>query len=316
MTSGICCAGNDRVHNWLVTMLTSVRRHSGDVPITLIPFDDNLARTRRLCRRMDVEILPTVAFAELDAFSRTLLPDAPIGLMRRFSSFWGPYEHFIYLDADVVAVQSVRPLLGAVERYSPHVLYLDANLDEVYKPGPLRAKMVTEHNARGINAGVFGGTRGVLSLDVVQGFFDEYATVAGDTIPLADQTYLNYVLDRLGVACLAFTDVLDVSGGWAGHRYHTEDGALIASRLAPSQTRAAPVALLHWAGFALTPAMPHFRLWLSYRGGRGARALHAARIGAPLVYDRLTGRVRARLKPRARLARISALLARRTSAGE
>jgi hypothetical protein len=267
----------------------------------LLPFDANLARTRPLCRRLGVDLLPAEQFTDVDRLSRHLWPEGTVGLLRRLGVFWGPYEHFIYLDADVLAVQPVEPLLAAVQAHEQHVLYLDGNLDEVYKPGPLRAEMVTTHAARGMNAGVFGGARGVLTIGGAQRIAADFTANMDQMIPLADQTFLNYLLDRSDVRCLAFADVLDVCGGWAGHGYHRHGHQWVQTPLSPTQTPAGRLVLLHWAGLRLTPRMPYYRLWLTCRVPHGRRSLFTIRLGAPLLLDRIIGPLRARLRLRTRL---------------
>jgi len=289
---GIYCLGNDAVYDWLAALFVSLRRHSPHVAVTLIPFDERLAKTRVLCAEHGVDVLPSDGLASLDTVSREIWPNLPVGYLRKLAVFWGPYEHFLFLDADVVVIKPVEHLLEAARTRAREVLYVDGDLDMVYRPGSLRAQMVVEHGARGINTGTFGGSRGLVSLGAVRRAATLAAGVREHFIDIYEMGFVNFVLDVTDVPCLSFNDTIgDVWPAWVGYAYRSfPDGR--------RWLRIQPPVMMHWAGFPLTSRIPYYRLWLNYRmPGRPLAAVTLTlRIDAAHLARRLLKRTRLKLR--------------------
>jgi hypothetical protein len=258
MAVGVYCLGNDRVHDWLVSLFASLRLCSPKLPVTLIPFDGNLARTRSLCAQYSIAVAEP-EFDELDGLSRRLWPDLPVGFLRKLAAFWGVYESFMYLDADTLILEPLETLLMAASANARRVLYLEGNLNEVYRPGWLRADFVADRSARRVNTGVFAGSHGLVSFADADHAASGFVEQRDHMTDVYEMSFVNYLLDTLGVRCVAFSDLVpNVGAGWAGLRLRRRDGHWTQAQQA-TQTPTGRIVVIHWAGFPLTPWMPYYR---------------------------------------------------------
>ena len=119
---GICTLANDYVYDQLVALLNSIEVNQGkDTPVCVFPYDDNLERVRaEVARRPNVQLYDDQESIERwDTFFRRVWDAHPTAHRRRqerghtqpyyrfghhryFSSFDGPFDRFVYLDADVL----------------------------------------------------------------------------------------------------------------------------------------------------------------------------------------------------------------------
>ena len=76
-TCGIAIVANDKVLNWLLPFLESYLATNADVPLHLIPFDDNVAVTRRAAERYSAIWVDDIDTREVDALAKRLYPLFP-----------------------------------------------------------------------------------------------------------------------------------------------------------------------------------------------------------------------------------------------
>lgn len=271
---GLLTLANDPMYDWLVALLESVRRHEPQLPITVIPYDSRTARIAKLQSIYDFELLPERELAEIDELSGSLWPGGK-PLLRKIAAFDGPYDNFLFLDADIVVLEPLGRFFDV--HADGHVHYFVENRHEVYDPGPFRARMVADHASRGINTGQWGGKRGVLSLDAFRSAAAQTAEVRQDSFWIAgEQTFLNYTFDISPVRLVAYADVVPGLGdSWAGTRYARTDAGLV-EQLTATQQATGTAPMLHWAGYSLGPTMPFYREWKENRL-RSATRMDAAR---------------------------------------
>ncbi len=114
---GIAIIANDRVIDWLLPFLESYQATSAAVPLYLIPYDDNMERTRRAADVYGVEVVD-IDSAELDALARRLYPFNP-GHRRRLRKLLAlalPLDEVIYLDVDIILFQDFSKIFGRIEK--------------------------------------------------------------------------------------------------------------------------------------------------------------------------------------------------------
>lgn len=134
---GVYTLANDAVIDWLIALLESLRSDPANatLPVTVIPYDHRVERTRALQADYRFEVLQDDALTVLDRLGakvsrpdRALLPD-----LRKFAAFWGPYEQFVYLDADIVVVEDIRRLLETARAPGADLIYFDHDIRQVYR---------------------------------------------------------------------------------------------------------------------------------------------------------------------------------------
>lgn len=105
MTQGIYIVGNDNYYDETVACINSIRFQDDNTPIIVIPYDDNLTQLRKYCREWDIGIFSDHNILKyISRLVRKYLPDVqhPRRLLN-LACWFGPFERFLYMDADIVA---------------------------------------------------------------------------------------------------------------------------------------------------------------------------------------------------------------------
>jgi hypothetical protein len=135
---GIYTLGNDGVYDQLVALINSIERNvSREIPICIIPFDDNLSRTQQfVSHRPQVSLFADdTAIAEWEQFALDVWaahPQTPLvkragsscpkwykktQLMRKLCAFDGPFEQFVFYDADSLAMQPLDRVIAQLQTH-------------------------------------------------------------------------------------------------------------------------------------------------------------------------------------------------------
>lgn len=195
---------------------------------------------------------------------------------RKFWAFQGPFEKFIYLDADVICTRSVAPFVGHVRAHTGRFVaaYLPISDDEwrlaVARPEHELHRMCVDRVSSQLgnvkllaefdpaydpygrypfNAGVFASSRGTIE---EEHFADLHAresaffrsrlqsefSWSSHRLFFADQGRLNYLVDRLGID--RFTSYPHGHYQWGG-----ETKPLLLKDVLAGD---APCTFVHWAG--------------------------------------------------------------------
>ncbi len=126
MTEGIYILGNDGVYDQVVALLNSIEVNVGDkYPILIIPYNEQLQLVREnIKNRSNVEIFEDYSAMKLwEDFSTEIWKAHPeafkiwqehgisgiyrLGMHRRFGGFNGLFDKFLYLDADILVLNSL-----------------------------------------------------------------------------------------------------------------------------------------------------------------------------------------------------------------
>ena len=113
---GIATIANDKVFDWLLPFLESYARTNSHIPLYIIPYDDNIEKTRRIAEIFGATIADVDSVA-LDAMSKRLYPLNPghRRRLRKFLSLSLPLDEVIYVDVDVILLNDMTDLFGILE---------------------------------------------------------------------------------------------------------------------------------------------------------------------------------------------------------
>ncbi|MBD2260898.1 sugar transferase [Pseudanabaena sp. FACHB-2040] len=222
---GICTLANDSVYDQLVALINSIEANAGrDLPICIYPYDDRLDRVRQLVsERPQVQLYcDRTSLDRWDSFVEEIWATHPTaqqqwqaigshgihrqGTHRRFCAFDGPFDRFLYMDADTVLLSSVEPISQALETCDwvtydyqhkdlTHVFTVAApQLSQIFSAEQLRRQAFC--------SGFYAAKRGTFSPDQlgpILGYLQQGE--AAVLYPMApDQTILNYLVMRTGLA--------------------------------------------------------------------------------------------------------------------
>ena len=118
---GIYIVGNDRFYDEVRALVNSIRCFDTTASICLIPYDQEYQRIYDWLEQEHGALLyPDLQL--LEEIQRTLedwfhYPGAPaqrdkVGRLRNLACWFGPYDRFIYMDADIVAFSKVLSICG------------------------------------------------------------------------------------------------------------------------------------------------------------------------------------------------------------
>lgn len=162
---GAYCLCNDVVLDWALALFESLRTYEPELELRLIPYDERMDEIARVAARFGYSVLESPEIAALDALGRRFYPEEEFAArgFRKLAAFQGPFDRFFSFDSDVVVLGPLGPLGRAIESAGADLAHFDTDLDQVYRPGPLRDELVAGRDARGFNAGLFAARRGWLS---------------------------------------------------------------------------------------------------------------------------------------------------------
>ena len=130
--NGLCTLANDTVCDQLIALLNSIEIISGsNIPVCIYPFDDQIQLIKaEIVNRPNVFIYEdSASIQRWDKFMEAAAPERLnrkkfrlYGAHRRFCAFDGPFEKFIYMDADTLVMNSLEPIFQKLEE-SDFVVY-------------------------------------------------------------------------------------------------------------------------------------------------------------------------------------------------
>jgi hypothetical protein len=258
--------GNDRVLNFGIAAFESFRRTNPDLPAYLLPFNDELTKTRAVAARYNIKIIEDPALATLHAIAEEFWDEKhrDHAMFKKFFAFFGPAKTFLYCDCDVLILENLQPLFDKFEQAGLQFLSFDSCLDYVYNAGPFRDELLNSGVTRGFNAGVFLSRNGSATLEQIQVFFKTHQSVRSEFQDKRDQAMLNYFVDfhrwrHLNLAELDPT-YCETNSGRSCPVKRGHDGIWrLNDRF--SRHHGKRFCLLHWNGIKLPGILPNHRLY-------------------------------------------------------
>ena len=263
---------NDVVHEWLVALLSSVRRHLPDAKIRVIPFDDQTDRLVELKSRFGFEFFVHESFDWLVELGRKLeIGRTPLGpnWFRRFAAFFGSAETFLYLDARTLVLSDIAAAFDAVESGVVDFIHLGGDPNQSFETGPVRRQLAASGRCFGFNSGLWISQRGLFSKEQMLDAVEFCSANREQMNPRnTDQFFLNTLCAR---STARVVNLADLDGGferdpWAfAHPRVFRKGGEVRVWAHGGVSHSKRLPLVHWAGIKLSPAMPLRRLWTEYR---------------------------------------------------
>ncbi|MEM6255606.1 MAG: Npun_R2821/Npun_R2822 family protein [Cyanobacteria bacterium P01_D01_bin.156] len=226
MKRGIYTLANDVVYDQLVALLNSIETNvSPNFPVCVIPYDDRIERvTEEIQNRPHNVTLfsDDVALTRWEQFATNIWQQHPtaydvwnlrgvsgvnrMGMHRRFCAFDGPFDRYIYLDADTLVLNNIETLLAPLEAVDWVVYdfqYKDlTHVFNVHSP-QLKTIFSDEQLDKIFCAGMYASKRGIFSNDQLEWLLTQLQTEA-DVLYIngPDQAIVNYMVLKLGLNIL------------------------------------------------------------------------------------------------------------------
>lgn len=248
---GIAVVANDKVLHWLLPFLESHRTTNAALPVYLIPYDDNHAKTRKVAELYGATF-SDIDSRELDALSKRLYP-VSFGKrfrLRKLLSLALPLDEVIHLDADIVLFRDMRPFLGFIAPGRTDFIIIAKTLDYVYNKA--RDEYDYLRDATLFNDGFFITSNKILT---VQDFYD--AMKEDEAVfhkvrqrgGLFAQPLTNFVTHRKRLAIKPIFDLVDTTSGesWHGAQNITFD------ETGPYDHEGKLIYFCHWPGVTGVP---------------------------------------------------------------
>ncbi|MFB2976319.1 Npun_R2821/Npun_R2822 family protein [Microseira sp. BLCC-F43] len=222
---GICTLANDYVYDQLIALLNSIEAILGpDMPVCIYPYDDRTEKiAAAIAKRPNVQLYQDQeSIQRWDEFVRNVWDTHPtalqrwskvtnepyhrVGTHRRYGAFDGPFDRFIYMDADTLLIGPVSPIFERLNhndwvvydfQYTDpsHVYELSSpKLTELFPPERIESEIFC--------SGFYGSKKGIFDRDrrdwLLAKLREGEAEVLYSMAP--DQTILNYMVMRLGIS--------------------------------------------------------------------------------------------------------------------
>jgi Mannosyltransferase putative len=272
MSRGIYITANDRVLDQAIALLNSIRVHDSEIPVVLIPYDDNYQLVAaRLQESFGVQVYKDLEF--IDRLSKKLQQTfgdqffARPNQFRKQACWFGDFDEFLYIDTDIVVFEKIADNLNYLAEYDficsdyQHA----GGITNVFSPQIIEAGVFDKNTLQDIfNCGFWGAKRHLLNeADLYATFAEcaahpEYFDFSQKT---SDQPIINYmILKRVERRFNIVRRPGKAPGNWAGSKHFLRQGdGLIDPKLNQ------PLQYLHWAGFRIEPGCPYWDVWKHYR---------------------------------------------------
>ncbi|MEL6130857.1 MAG: Npun_R2821/Npun_R2822 family protein [Cyanobacteria bacterium J06627_3] len=221
MTCGIYTLANDVVYDQLIALLNSIATNvSPDFPVCVIPYDHRTAKVSAEIERRPGNVTlfdDSEALERWEQFATTIWQHHPtaydvwnlrgvsgvnrMGMHRRFCAFDGPFERYIYLDADTLVLGDIEPILSPLDEVDWVVYDFQfkdpTHVFNVHSP-QLSDVFSEQQLAKIFCAGMYAAKRGVFSPDQLDWLLEQLKTEA-DVLYIngPDQAIVNYMVLKL-----------------------------------------------------------------------------------------------------------------------
>ncbi|NER33486.1 MAG: sugar transferase [Oscillatoria sp. SIO1A7] len=226
---GICTIANDRVYDQLVALLNSIEAILGtEMPVCVYPYDDRTERiAAEIARRPNVELYQNLdSIARWDGFARSAWDAHPTarerwrqigstsfyrsGSYRRYCAFDGPFERFLYMDADTLLMSSPEPIFNRLDE-SDWVVYDFQHRDPSHVYDLSSSKLAELFSRERIEseifcAGFYASKQGLFGSDRRDWLIEQLSQGEAEVLyPMSvDQSLLNYMVMRSGIPSYNF----------------------------------------------------------------------------------------------------------------
>ncbi|MEL6938618.1 MAG: Npun_R2821/Npun_R2822 family protein [Cyanobacteria bacterium J06598_1] len=313
--NGIYILANDVVLDQLIALINSLEENVGtDLPICVVPYDDNTRQSRQATLAYpQVQWFDDAAtLSKWEDFATQIWQAHPsafaewakrgvtgvnrMGMHRRFCCFDGPFEKFIYLDADILAMNSFDVIFDSLDEHdfvTYDFQYKDlSHVFDVKAPGLTDVFECDRLETEIFCAGLFASKKGAFTDQMLADLLDTLQ--AGDAEILyfhgPDQAILNYMVLKSGIDAINLSRTLPKekrTGCCVTSPHFSEDDHLLFDK-------GEQLTYLHYIGISSrffrqvctgkNVLFPYRDLFLHYRYLREAE--QPVLLGQPIAYDR------------------------------
>jgi hypothetical protein len=271
---GIYFLANDRLFDQVLAFLNSLRAHEPDIPVCLIPYDDQTRRIRALQSSHGFVVLDDPALlAWCDETSLRFHPRVR-GHYRKLAAWRGIFDEFIYIDVDTVLLRPVTPFFALLEQHDVVTAFSHdpESRQFVWKNPELARRVLSERELEyAANTGFILSRRGLLQPGEMEALIREAAANAGAMeLECVEQPVLNYLLVKSTARFTSIRQLNALNPGsqlpiecWPGSPgWSLEPGGACSCRGQPVD-----VFLVHWSGLMVpTPREKRIYAFLSRWG--------------------------------------------------
>jgi len=270
-TYGIAILANDRIADWLLPFLESYLATNAATPLYLIPYDDNIALTRRAAEIYGVH-LATEDSSELDALASRLYPLFPghRRRLRKFLSLALPLDEVLYIDVDTILFRDVREVFG---KLAPGKIdFIMASTSDEYVYNKKRENYDFLRDVRLFNDGFFVTSKDILSLqhfhDVIAEDEKIFHAVRKHGMLFA-QPVTNFVTHRRGLKIASLAECVAEA---SDESFYKATNVSFAPDGGPLDWAGRRIFFAHWAGAVSLPGRRVFdKAWHEYAKLAAAR---------------------------------------------
>jgi len=299
---GVYFLSNDNMYDLTVAFLNSFRHHNPDLPLCLIPFNDNIEKISRLKDTYDFFVYDNATLLTRCDEISTQFHDRVLGAYRKLAAWEGPFERFVYIDVDTVLVSNIEFVFPWLERYdclTSHSCIPEIRKfvwkDSIYQTPALSDMQI----AFAANTGFIASKKEFLPFEVVLRDLDKALALKEDMeLFCMEQPFLNYYIVTRGKMYSSFHVLC--SQGHRGLKLEAWGGLTggVIDRGKIKFPQQAETFLVHWAGIwrpnrwdniynsiigklkidrfikrrVINSRMPYKKLWSYYRNHHLERA--------------------------------------------
>ena len=233
LSCGLYILANDIVFDQLIALINSIERNIGtDMPICVVPYDDRTERSQ-----LATEKYPQVQWFEdkaslqkWEGFAQRIWRSHPtafdvwaqkgikgvnrMGMHRRFCCFDGPFERFVYLDADILVMDSFDRLFDGLNNHDFVTYdYQHKDLSHVFDVNSKRLTSVFSASRLETEifcAGLYAAKKGLFTDDMLAELLTHLDSGESDILYFngPDQSILNYMVMKSSINAVNLSQYL------------------------------------------------------------------------------------------------------------
>lgn len=250
---GIAIVGNDKIIDWLLPFLESYRATNASLPIYLIPYDENVALTRRAADVYGATFVDEEP-VEIDRLSHELYP-GPFNThrrrLRKLQALALPLDEVAYIDVDVVLFRDFSPIFGRLEAGKSEFIVASPSIEYVYNSN--RDKYSFLRDVVLFNDGFWITSNRYLKLSDFIDAIREDAEIFHDVRKrgqLFAQPLVNFVVHRRGLNVTLLSECVEN----ASHESFYKASGVTFKDGKPVDPEGKEIYFAHWAGAVMLPS--------------------------------------------------------------
>jgi hypothetical protein len=268
---GIAIVGNDKIIDWLLPFLESYRATNASLPIYLIPYDNNVALTRRAAEVYGATFVEEEP-VEIDRLSHELYP-GPFNThrrrLRKLQALALPLDEVAYIDVDVILFRDFSPIFGLLEAGKSEFIVASPSVEYVYNGN--RDKYSFLRDAVLFNDGFWITSNKYLKLSDFIEAIREDAEIFHEVRKrgqLFAQPLVNFVVHRRGLNVTLLSECVHN----ASHESFYKASGVTFKNGKPVDPEGKEIYFAHWAGAVMLPSRRVFDpAWTEFSKAAWAR---------------------------------------------